>query len=189
MQLMEGRRGHLIAGIILVLVPLIFFWEMVVQGQEPLAPDTQAVRPFTLWATEASEQLGEMPLWCPGVFAGMPSYGSFIYTPPGALDPLQALRSLLGRTRGLRYFLGYLIGGLSMYGILRLRRLSALPALTVRHCGSPCCGIWFLTKLVARMGSIPDTYVTRHAIDANTGGVIRSFGKASNLCLTAADAA
>lgn len=129
MQLMEGRRGHWIAGVILVLVPLIFLWDMVVRGEEPLAPDTQAARPFTLWATEASKQLGEMPLWCPSIFAGMPSYGSFIYMPPGALDPLQALRKLVGRTRGLRYFLGYLIGGLGLYGLLRIRELAALPAL------------------------------------------------------------
>ncbi len=130
MHLMAGRYGHGIAIAVLLLIPLVFFWEMIVEGQEPLAPDTQAARPLREWARQAHDELGEMPLWCPAIFSGMPSYGSFVYTPSGPLDVVRDVRLAFGRTRGLQYFISLIIGALALYGLLVLRRKAPLAALT-----------------------------------------------------------
>ncbi|MCK4305562.1 MAG: hypothetical protein KAY24_15095 [Candidatus Eisenbacteria sp.] len=130
MGMLGGRRGHAIAIAVLFLVPLAFFWDMVVRGHEPIAPDTQAVRPLGVWARQAQEGLGEMPLWCPGVFSGMPSYGSFVYTPSGPLDLVRDLRLLCGGNRGLEYFVSLMIGALAIYALLVLRRKHPLCALS-----------------------------------------------------------
>ena len=129
MNLLEGKRGHGIAAAILVLVPLFFFWQMIVEGQEPLAPDTQAVKPLGKWALETEADLGEMPLWCDGIFSGMPSHGSFIYTPSSPLDLLRDLRLLFRDNRGIRYFLSLLVGAFSLYLLLILRRKAPICAL------------------------------------------------------------
>jgi hypothetical protein len=130
MNLFEGKRGHGIAMAILFLIPLIFFWQMIVGGQEPLAPDTQAVKPLGKWAIDTQSELGEMPLWCNGIMSGMPSHGSFIYTPSSPLDLLRDLRLLFRGSRGARYFISLLVAGVGMYLLLSLRRKSPLCALT-----------------------------------------------------------
>lgn len=130
MNLFDGKRGHGIAVAILFLLPLIFFWQMIIGGQEPLAPDTQAVKPLGKWAAETENKLGEMPLWCDGIFAGMPSHGSFIYTPSSPLDLLRDLRLLFKDNRGARYFISLMVAGIGMYLLLTLRRKSPLCALT-----------------------------------------------------------
>lgn len=130
MRVFEGKRGHIIAIAVLILLPLLFFWEMVIEGQEPLAPDIQAWRPLGEWRTQAQEELGEMPLWCPVIFSGMPSYGSFISTPSAPLDLMRPLRTLIGRNAGLLHFVGLLVGSLSIYLLLIFRRKAPLCALT-----------------------------------------------------------
>ncbi|MCK4412875.1 MAG: hypothetical protein KAY32_04970 [Candidatus Eisenbacteria sp.] len=129
MRALEGRWGHALAVGILLIVPLVFFWEMIVENQEPLAPDTQAARPLGHWAIEAQEQIGEVPLWCPGIFSGMPSYGSFIYTPSSPLDLTRWVRYPFSDQRGMRYYLSLLLGALSLYLLLVRRRLAPLSAL------------------------------------------------------------
>ncbi len=129
MRLLEGKRGHGIAVAFMVLIPLIFFWQMIVAGQEPMAPDTQAVKPLGKWALATEADLDQMPLWCNGIFSGMPSHGSFIYTPSSSFDLLRDLRLLFRDNRGIRYFLSLLVGALSLYTLLILRRKAPMCAL------------------------------------------------------------
>lgn len=129
MKQLSGKAGHAAAVLILILLPLIFFWQMIVLGEEPISGDSQAVKPLGRWALAAEEELGETPLWCPAVFAGMPSYGSFIYTPSNPLDVMRQLRLWFGQTRGMRYYLSLLVGGLALYLWLTWRRRPPLAAL------------------------------------------------------------
>jgi hypothetical protein len=103
------------------LIPLLFHFTMVVQNQEPPAPDTQAVRPLLNWAVETERDLGTLPLWCPSIFGGMPSYGSFIYTPAPVHRPFDAVVRPFKEQRGVRYYLAMLLGGFALYALgLRL---------------------------------------------------------------------
>ena len=129
MRALEGTWGHVLAIAILVIVPLLFFWEMVAENQEPLAPDTQAVLPLGQWAVEAERENGEVPLWCPGIFSGMPSYGSFIRTLSSPFDLTRWMRHPFSDRRGVRYYLSFLIAGLSLYLLLVRRRLAPPSAL------------------------------------------------------------
>ncbi|MBD3237964.1 MAG: YfhO family protein [Candidatus Eisenbacteria bacterium] len=115
--------------ILLLLIPLVFFWQMIIGGQEPLAPDTQAVRPLSVWVQETRAELGETPLWCPAIFSGMPSYGSFIHTPSSPLDLTRWLRKPFQDARGARYYISLILAGLGLYGWLRLRRRHPVSAL------------------------------------------------------------
>ncbi len=103
---------------VLLAVPLIFFWQMIVDGMEPPAPDVQAVRPLGEWAKAEREHSGQVPLWCPMIFSGMPSYGSFIHTPSSPFDLLRQLRVLVGVNRGVRYYLSIVVGSLALYVLL-----------------------------------------------------------------------
>lgn len=129
MSQFSGRSMQIAAILILLLVPLLFFWDMVVLGHEPLAADTQAVKPLGRWATQAHEELGEVPLWCPGIFAGMPSYGSFIYTPSSPLNLVRNVRLAFGENRGARYYLSLVVGALALYFWMVWRRRHPLAAL------------------------------------------------------------
>jgi hypothetical protein len=115
MNALSGKWGHAIAVAILLIVPLVFFWEMIVGGQEPLAPDIQAWRPLGAWRNQAETTLGELPLWCPSIFAGMPAQGSFIATPSAPLDLMRVLREGLGNRMGITFYLHLVVGSLALY--------------------------------------------------------------------------
>ncbi|MCC7143059.1 MAG: hypothetical protein IT349_13235 [Candidatus Eisenbacteria bacterium] len=116
-------RSGLISILILILAPLLFYSAMVIQGWEPRSADTQSVRPFGAWGTELETKLGEIPSWYPYVMSGMPSYGSFIYTPRSPLNPLTALTAPFAQNRGARYLIFFALAGIG--GGLFLRRLGA----------------------------------------------------------------
>ncbi len=124
-----GRRGHILAVAILLLLPLVFFWEMAVQGEEPVAPDVQAWLPLGEWKAQAQEELGEVPLWCPAIFSGMPAYGSFIATPSPPMDLMRLVREGLGNRSGRTFYLYLVVGSLALYLWLVLRGASPLGAL------------------------------------------------------------
>ncbi len=126
---LEGRRAHALAIAILALVPLVFFAEMIFEGKEPAAPDTQASRPLSVWGERTEEAIGEVPLWCPGIFSGMPSFGSFIYTPSSPFDLTRLLRQPFRASRGMRYYVTLLLGAGALYALLSIRRLAPPAAL------------------------------------------------------------
>jgi hypothetical protein len=103
----------------LVLLPLIFYGAMILGGKEPAAPDTMAVRPLGAWAREAAREMGTTPLWIPYLFSGMPSYGSYVYTPSSPLSPLDWFLRPFADARGMRYFLFLLLGGFSAFAFFR----------------------------------------------------------------------
>ena len=103
----------------LIVLPLIFYAAMVFGGKEPAAPDTMAVRPLGAWAREAAREIGATPLWIPYLFSGMPSYGSYIYTPASPLSPLDWILRPFADARGMRYFIFLLLGGLSAFALFR----------------------------------------------------------------------
>jgi hypothetical protein len=128
---MKGRaawQGHALAIGILLLVPFIFFWDMTVANEEPIAADTQAAHSLGAWVQQAKLQQGRTPLWCPAIFSGMPSYGSFIHTPSSPFDLVGRLRQLFPGSRGMRYFISLAIGAAAMYLLLVRRGKSPLPA-------------------------------------------------------------
>jgi hypothetical protein len=126
----HGRIWHVGAIAILLLVPFVFFWQMTIEGREPSAPDTEAVRPLGVWATQARAEMGHTPQWCPAIFSGMPSYGSFIHTPSSPFDVTSWLRSLFPGSRGMRYFVALAIGAIAMYLLLVRWRMGPIGALT-----------------------------------------------------------
>jgi hypothetical protein len=130
MEPAHGRVWHVGAIALLLLVPFIFFAKMTLEGQEPLAPDTEAARPLGAWATASRAELGHTPQWCPAILSGMPSYGSFIHTPSSPFDVTRWLRSLFPGSRGMRYFVSLAIGAVAIYLLLLRWRLRPAGALT-----------------------------------------------------------
>lgn len=130
MEPARRRFWHIGAIAILLVVPFIFFGKMTLEGQEPLAPDTEAVRPLGTWALASRAELGHTPQWCPSILSGMPSYGSFIHTPSSPFDVTRWLRSLFPGNRGLRYFVALALGAVAIYLLLLRWRLRPFGALT-----------------------------------------------------------
>ncbi|MFH1143161.1 MAG: hypothetical protein V1774_01290 [Candidatus Eisenbacteria bacterium] len=129
MAALRGRLGYIVAAVVLILVPLVFLWEMAIEGREPDAPDTQAARPLGVWAREATETLDELPLWCPAIFSGMPSHGSFIHTPSSPFDPTRWMRLPFENNRGMRYYVSLLLGAAALYILFVRRRFAPAAAL------------------------------------------------------------
>jgi hypothetical protein len=115
----DGGRILWLALSALVLLPLVFYAAMILGGKEPAAPDTMAVRPLGAWAREAARDMGTTPLWIPYIFSGMPSYGSYVYTPASPLSPLDWILRPFADARGARYFLFFLLGGFSGFALFR----------------------------------------------------------------------
>jgi hypothetical protein len=95
---------------------LLAFGSMVFRGYEPVAADTAASEPYARWVDESLRDEGRIPLWYPGIFLGMPSYASFIYTPA---SPLVWVHRAFALNRGARYVLWLLIGASALFGLLR----------------------------------------------------------------------
>jgi len=129
MNVFAGKWAHAIAVAILLILPLVFFWDMIGGGEEPLAPDTQAWRPLGVWRDQAQATLGELPLWCPAIFSGMPAQGSFIVTPSAPLDLMRWLREALGNRMGVTFYLHLVVGSLALYLWLVRRGRSPLAAM------------------------------------------------------------
>ncbi len=115
MGVFSGRWVHGFALAVLLVLPLIFFWQMIVEGQEPPAPDTQAWRPLGKWREDAEAAHGGLPLWCPAIFSGMPAQGSFIAAPSAPLDLMRQLREAVGNGVGLTLYLHLIVGSLALY--------------------------------------------------------------------------
>lgn len=121
----DGGLALWIAFGALILLPLIFYAAMILGGKEPAAPDTMAVRPLGVWARAAAHDLGQTPLWIPHLLSGMPSYGSYVYTPASPLSPLDWFLRPFADARGVRYYLFLLLGGFSGFAFFRRRGFSA----------------------------------------------------------------
>lgn len=109
---------------LVVLVPLLFYSSMVFRGWEPKSPDTQAVSPFGVWGKATTQALGEVPSWYPYIFCGMPSYGSFLYTPRSPINALGYLAGCFPSNRGARYVLFFIVAGLGATFFFRRQGLS-----------------------------------------------------------------
>lgn len=120
----KGRSALLLALAAIALLPLLFYASMIFGGEEPAAADTISVRPFGVWGVEAQRSLGEVPQWIPHLFAGMPSYGSYVYTPANPLSPIDWLLKPLKGSRGMRYYLLFLLGGVSAFFLFRRQGVS-----------------------------------------------------------------
>jgi hypothetical protein len=95
---------------------LLAFGSMVFRGHEPVAADTAASEPYARWVDESLRDEGRIPLWYPGIFLGMPSYASFIYTPA---SPLVWVHRAFAMNRGTRYVLWLLIGASALFALSR----------------------------------------------------------------------
>jgi hypothetical protein len=118
-----------VAGLMLG-IPLVFFASMVFQGMEPPAPDTSAARPYSAWGQEQERTTGQVPDWFPGIFSGLPSYGSLTYTPRSPIHPLAWVQKLAGGNRGLWYVVLLAIAGWSGFAFLRRQGFSRLGSAT-----------------------------------------------------------
>ncbi len=126
----SGRGGLAAVLAILLLVPLFFYASMVFKGWEPPAPDTGAARPFGIWGTETLRATGQVPVWFPGIFSGMPSYGSLIFTPRSPLNPVADVQRVIGSNRGAWYVFLFFLGGVAAYAFFRRQKASRVAAAT-----------------------------------------------------------
>jgi hypothetical protein len=118
------NRGTWISLLVLVAVPFLFYAAMVLGGKEPPAPDTAACRPFSLWGAQVQQELGKVPDWYPYIFSGMPSYGSYTYTPRSPLNPVALMQRLCDGNRGAYYWILLSLAGLALFAFLRRQGFS-----------------------------------------------------------------
>jgi hypothetical protein len=106
-----------IAGILALL--FLFYFEMIVKGYEPFAPDSAASLILRAWLDRHD---GRPPLWNSEISLGMPTFGSYTYTPVGVLTWLAQTFDL---NRGTSYVLALGLGGAAFFTLLRRFNASA----------------------------------------------------------------
>ncbi len=115
----RGKRSSLWALLIIALVPILFYATMVFRNWEPASADTGAARPFGIWGTGLQHATGHAPDWCPLILSGMPSYGSFLFTPGSLFDPLADLQQAFKTNRGAWYVLLFILAGAGAFAFFR----------------------------------------------------------------------
>lgn len=117
-------RGTWLSLLVLIAVPFFFYAAMVLGGKEPPAADTAAARPFSLWGLQAQQELGRVPEWYPYVFSGMPSYGSYTYTPRSPFNPVALMQRFCDGNRGAYYWILFSLAGVTLFAFLRRQGFS-----------------------------------------------------------------
>jgi len=122
-NLSERQKDLLVFGLLLILL-LTFFNEFIFENKTVKAPDTIASFPLTQWG---SEQTQFIPLWIPNLFGGMPSYGSFVFTPSYPVSRTLGLFSKYISAKLAdnitRFIIHLLFAGISMFYFMRSRKL------------------------------------------------------------------
>ena len=75
--------------------------EMILESKLPDSADMFHRIPLDKWAEKYTANADNMPQWYPHLFAGMPSYGGFIYAPA---DPFRKVFDYLKLNWGIRYW-------------------------------------------------------------------------------------
>ncbi len=122
-------RGPVVSALIVIgfiALTVFVFRAMVFDGREPLAADTASAEAHKAWAERNMAETGHVPLWYPDIFLGMPSYGSFIFTPG---SPLSWAHRTFDMNRGSRYCLWFAIGAIALFALFRGRGASRPAAL------------------------------------------------------------
>ena len=135
-----GPRSTVIAVAIIVVVGLIFFHRIVIQGEILTGGDVLAGA--AIFEDYASKQMagGELPLWNPYIFSGMPFFESMTWS--AFVYPSYWIKLVLERIPGVELprlfflFLHYLLAGLGMFSYLRTR--------SVGHGGAVIGGLAFM---------------------------------------------
>ena len=109
------------AAAVLVLLTIVFFHEVALQGKTFVSPDAVAPAGFARVGEHSLYKDHVYPLWNPFVFLGMPSFASgtynpLIYPPDWPLALIAKVIPLPDMTWMLLY---YFIGGLSLYLLAR----------------------------------------------------------------------
>lgn len=112
--------------LLIPLTLLVFLYEMALVGKVPLASDTMSIQPIKEWVKEYTSTHDDFPHWYPHLFSGMPSYGSYVYTPG---NPLSGIINFILFNRGLQYWFYFAIGGLGVFCLLRRKKVSSISAL------------------------------------------------------------
>jgi hypothetical protein len=121
---MAISRGTWLSLLVLVAVPFFFYAAMVLGGKEPPAPDSAACQPFSIWGIRVQHETGKVPDWYPYIFSGMPSYGSYTYTPRSPFNPVALVQRLCDGNRGASYWFLLSLAGLSLFAFLRRQGFS-----------------------------------------------------------------
>src|SRR3990172_2607611 len=124
-----------ISAIFIFIVLLIFYHQVMLGGKTFESPDKMNSWAVVHFAEQALQENGAIPLWCPFLFSGMPSYGSMLTVPKVNLID-HVLRSYVLNPK-LKLipepftflFLNYLLFALFMYALMRSQKVSPLVAL------------------------------------------------------------
>ncbi len=109
--------------LVIPVIVLILLNDMIFQGKVPLASDTVSIKPISNWVNNYNISNDDVPQWYPYAFSGMPSYGSYTYTPG---DPTFLIRQLLFFNRGVTYWFFFMLGGLGVYLLSRRKNLGKM---------------------------------------------------------------
>ncbi|MCH7764398.1 MAG: YfhO family protein [Candidatus Marinimicrobia bacterium] len=90
-----------------------------------MASDTVSIKPIQQWVKDYTAENDDLPQWYPHLFSGMPSYGSYTYTPG---DPTRFVRKIFFFNRGVTYWFFFMLGGLGIYVLSRRKKLGKLAA-------------------------------------------------------------
>lgn len=105
----------------------MFFFSILFGGKSYLSADSNATGSLTAPLAAYHEKTGEMPLWSPYVFCGMPSYGSMMYNGqvymPGYI--FMPISKILPK---LFFVLHYIFAGLGVFLFLKRRKIDDFSA-------------------------------------------------------------
>ena len=122
----SSLQQHIVCGVALLLVALVFCAPVIISGNSLIGGDTVQWRAAAESLLEHREQTGEEPLWSSNVFAGMPGH---VISPPAHTPQIHELPRLLRRLSWpLSHVLTLLAGAYLFAWFLTRNTLSSLLA-------------------------------------------------------------
>ena len=116
------KKNNFLYIIIISLTSFFFLHKMILLNMIPESADLVNRIPIDNWAKNYLVNNNNIiPQWFPNLFAGMPSYGGFIYAPA---DPIRKIFDIFNFNIGLRYWVHFLVAGIGMFYYLRTLNIS-----------------------------------------------------------------
>ena len=109
--------------LLITIIPALFLYRMIIFGEIVTANDDLARHPINEWRDKYISENENMPQWYPNLFAGMPSYGGYIYMTG---DPTKLFRNKILFNLGLKVWFFLSLAGFGTFFLLKILGSSSI---------------------------------------------------------------